>query len=101
MHEALQKFFEAAGHDPKNPLNHYLSGLALRALGLQEEARAEWEEVLTLTLHQEVLSRTSRGTDEFAPQSQWVFSMAQRLLKSGAASEERPPETVAERSSHD
>ncbi|BDI32846.1 hypothetical protein CCAX7_48970 [Capsulimonas corticalis] len=47
--EALWEFFEAAADEPANPLSHYLSGLALQALGLSDEARDEWRKVLTLT----------------------------------------------------
>jgi Flp pilus assembly protein TadD len=47
--EALWEFFEAAGDEPANPLSHYLSGLALQALGLGDEATDEWRKVLTLT----------------------------------------------------
>lgn len=49
-HEALWAFFEGVASSPQNPMAHYLCGLGLQALGLEAEARAEWELVLTLTV---------------------------------------------------
>ncbi len=70
-HEALWDFFQSIGSDSRNPLAHYLCGLALKALGLGAEAEVEWETVLMLT-----------SVDGVPPslETDWVRSMAQRLL---------------------
>lgn len=91
--EALWNFFEAAGSDPENPLNHYLSGLALRALGLEDEARAEWQEVPALTLHQAVLAQAIGADAALAPHNQWACRVAQHLLQRDQEAEKRPHKT--------
>ena len=83
--EALWGFFEAAGNDPTDPLNHYLSGLALRALGLEAEAQSEWQEALALTLQQEPSAQQSEAEDALSLHSQWAGHMARRLLQQAHA----------------
>ena len=98
--EALWEFFEAVSHDPTDPLNHYLSGLALRALGLKEEAHAEWREVLTLMLRRAVLARTIGAEAAPDPRSQWAHGMAQCLLQQDTAAEGQQFEMVLEDKRH-
>jgi len=69
--EALWDFFLSVGSEPENPLGHYLCGLAFKALGLKEEAQAEWETTLALA---------DRGEAPPTQETQWAGSMARRLL---------------------
>lgn len=85
---ALWDFLEAASEDPRNPLNHYLCGLALQALGLNHEARDEWRKVLGLTGAN--LQDHSAPGDQSLPLStcHWVRDMAQQLLARHATDHE-------------
>ena len=85
--QALWDFFESVSAEPRNPLGHYMCGLALKALGLSDEAQAEWETVLTLA------SGDFFPSGETVPsvETQWARSMAHRLLGRGTAEDAEPP----------
>ena len=73
-HEALIHFLCVLGDDPDHPLAHYLSGLAYQSLGLEDEARDEWNTVDFLT------TQASRRDNE-DPDSGWAREKAWELLK--------------------
>ena len=79
IEEALWEFFQAAADEPSDPLCHYLSGLALQALGLRDEARGEWRMVLTLT---EQAKPAPPNDDLFEGAGErWPRRMASQLLE--------------------
>ena len=93
--QALWDFFESVGAEPRNSLGHYMCGLALKALGLSDEAQAEWEMVLTLASEEEVPSGGMVPSVEI----QWARSMAYRLLAGSLAGDaeyvgRNPPRTL-------
>jgi hypothetical protein len=84
---ALWAFSEGIDLEPNNPLGHYLCGLAFQALGHGQEARAEWETVLALTVE-------ATGSGREAPPSaetRWVRGLVQRLLAGGSVDAEVRP----------
>lgn len=77
---ALWDFLESAADEPQNPLSHYLCGLALQALGLNAEARDEWEKVVRLTVSSRPIASPSGGESVPVSTCEWVRGMAQHLL---------------------
>jgi Flp pilus assembly protein TadD len=84
IHEALWQFFEALDTEPKDLLGHYLCGLAFGALGYESEARAEWQNVLDLTLWQAAAATTLGESTTPEPAARWAQKMAFHLLQQTA-----------------
>jgi hypothetical protein len=80
--EALWNFFQSVGNEPWNPLGHYLCGLALKALNLDDEARVEWDLVLRLTSDPEF---------PLGLETDWLRGMAEKLLTSKVTETNRFP----------
>ena len=72
--KALWDFFESVAARPGDVLGHYLCGVALQALGLEQEAQVEWETVVALT---------ARAEAEPDMEALWACRMARRLLGTG------------------
>ena len=68
VHEALREYQNALDVDGNDPYGRYLAGLALKAIGNDYEAKAEWQRARDLHILDE--------------DSAWGLAMARKLLDS-------------------
>ncbi len=80
IHEALVEFLQVLAIDPHDPLGHYLCGVALQALELEDMALQEWAAASSLQV---------RDGEQWNNDWEWIRIKSNQLLEQVKGSSQR------------